>query len=84
MDTFLVVDVEAMEVDAPQSTLVVEPTGIPNYFTSIAPVPATASRPPLTQAMIYKMGNFAYSVDMRVVRVEADVSSMTDHAIAGA
>ncbi|KAG5586263.1 hypothetical protein H5410_046697 [Solanum commersonii] len=56
----LVVNVEAMEANATQCTPIVEPTGIPSSSTSTAPAPTTDSCPPLTQAMIYKMGNLAY------------------------
>uniref|UniRef100_M1DK50 Integrase core domain containing protein n=1 Tax=Solanum tuberosum TaxID=4113 RepID=M1DK50_SOLTU len=77
-----VVDVEAIEADTTQSSLAVEPAGIPSYFTSTAPAPSTASRTPLTHAMIYKLGNLTYSIDKRALRVEANVPLMIDRAIA--
>ncbi|KAG5586221.1 hypothetical protein H5410_046655, partial [Solanum commersonii] len=69
VDTSSVVDVEAMEDSATQSTPTNKPSGIPNSSTSTAHSPV--SHPPLTQAMIFKMGNLAYSFDVRVARVEA-------------
>uniref|UniRef100_M1DR85 Uncharacterized protein n=1 Tax=Solanum tuberosum TaxID=4113 RepID=M1DR85_SOLTU len=64
VDNSLVVDVEAMEADT-KSTPALQPTGIPSSSTSTASVPVTTSYTPLPQAMIFKMGNLAYSADMR-------------------
>lgn len=78
------VDVEAMVVDAPQSILEVEPSGIRISSTCTAPTPAIASRPPLIQALIYKMGNLAYSADVRAARVEAVVPNIIERVIGAA
>jgi len=77
VDNSSVVDVEAMEADT-KSTPALQPTGIPSSSTSTASVPATTSHTPLPQAMIFKMGNLAYSADMRASRMEIVVPSMID------
>ncbi|WMV19320.1 hypothetical protein MTR67_012705, partial [Solanum verrucosum] len=64
IDTSSLVDVEAMEADAPQSMPIVKPTGIHVSYFSTTLNATPASRPPLTQAMLYKMGNLTYSADV--------------------
>uniref|UniRef100_M1D8S7 Integrase core domain containing protein n=1 Tax=Solanum tuberosum TaxID=4113 RepID=M1D8S7_SOLTU len=76
VDTSLVVDVESMEADTTQSTPANVPIDIPNPSTFTAPPSATTFRPPLTHAMIYKIGNLAHSADVRASQVKAVVSSM--------
>jgi len=82
VDTSLVVDVVSIEARPTHPTPAVEPYNIPT--SSIVPAPTHAFRPRLTQGMIYKIGNLAHSADVRDSRVEVDVPSMIDHAIAAA
>uniref|UniRef100_M1DEE6 Polyprotein protein n=1 Tax=Solanum tuberosum TaxID=4113 RepID=M1DEE6_SOLTU len=45
---------------------------------------AATSRPPLTQAMLFKMGHLAHSIDVRAFRVEAAVPGKNETDIAAA
>uniref|UniRef100_M1DX64 Uncharacterized protein n=1 Tax=Solanum tuberosum TaxID=4113 RepID=M1DX64_SOLTU len=79
VDTSPVVDVKSMEAGPTQPTPTVEPSGIPTPSTPIASAPTLISRPPLTHTMIYKMGNFAYSVDLLS---EIPLATVTEDAAA--
>lgn len=56
MDTSPAVNVETMETDTTPPTLAGEPTSMPSCFTPTTSVAAT-SCPPLTKAILYKMGH---------------------------
>lgn len=82
VDTSLVVDVESTKVGPTPPTSAVETSSIPTPSTST--VSALTLRPPLTQAMIYKMGSLSHSTNVRASHVEAVVPAMIEHAIAEA
>lgn len=77
IDTTPVVAIESLEAGTspPDATTIPTDTST-TPSTSTVFVPHSISRPPLTQAMLYQMGNLAHSVVVRASRVEVAVPSM--------
>ncbi|XP_015168623.1 uncharacterized protein [Solanum tuberosum] len=83
-DTSPEVNVDSFSAATPSSTPTSEPSGIPAPATSSSQDPgASSSSQParITQPMILKMGQLAYSVDVRATRLERYVPEMIDRAI---
>ncbi|KAG5615736.1 hypothetical protein H5410_015560 [Solanum commersonii] len=86
-DTSPEVNVDSLLAKAPSPTPASEPSGIPapSSSSSQAPGVSSSSQPSrITQTMILKMGKLAYSVDVRVTRLERSISGMIDSVILAA
>ncbi|KAK4727017.1 hypothetical protein R3W88_031934 [Solanum pinnatisectum] len=96
MDLSPAIDIETLPAKVVLPSPAPRPSGIcstsPSMTTSSSTTPlpprsiasAAASRPPLTQATILRMGHLAHSTDRRASRLEAIVPGMIESALAAA
>ncbi|XP_015167779.1 uncharacterized protein [Solanum tuberosum] len=82
-DTSPEVEVDSLPAKAPSSTPASEPSGIPAPSpTSQTPGASSSSQPTrITHAMILKMGQLAYSADVRATRLERSIPGIIDSVI---
>uniref|UniRef100_M1DH91 Polyprotein protein n=1 Tax=Solanum tuberosum TaxID=4113 RepID=M1DH91_SOLTU len=83
-DTSPEVNVDSLSAETPLSTPASERSGIqaPSSSSSQVPGASSSSQPSkITQAMILKTGQLAYSTDVRATRLEMSVLRMIDRAI---
>uniref|UniRef100_M1DTF5 Putative plant transposon protein domain-containing protein n=1 Tax=Solanum tuberosum TaxID=4113 RepID=M1DTF5_SOLTU len=82
-DISLEVDVDSLPAEAPSPTLASEPSGTSTHsFSSHVPGASSSFHPTrITQAMILKIGQLAYSADVRATQLERYISGMIDSAI---
>uniref|UniRef100_M1DGP5 Putative plant transposon protein domain-containing protein n=1 Tax=Solanum tuberosum TaxID=4113 RepID=M1DGP5_SOLTU len=83
VDTSPKVDVDSFPAKASSSTPASEPSGIPALSSpSHTPDTSSSSQPArITQAMILKIGQLAYSADVRATRLEKSVPGMINRGI---
>ncbi|KAG5610317.1 hypothetical protein H5410_021598 [Solanum commersonii] len=84
IDIYPEVNVDSLSIETPSPTPNSKPSGISTTSSSYSQVPgASSSSQPsrITQAMILKMGQLAYSTDVRATRLERSVPEMIDRAI---
>lgn len=79
VDSYVVVNVESLEVEHAPPAPSIKTSGTPTPTPSF--VPSSISSPSLTQAMIYGMGNLAHTEDVRASRVAVVVPSMIELAM---
>uniref|UniRef100_M1DL02 Polyprotein protein n=1 Tax=Solanum tuberosum TaxID=4113 RepID=M1DL02_SOLTU len=83
-DTSPEVNIGSLPAEAPSPTPASEPSGIPapSSSSSQASGLSSSSHPAkITEAMILKMGQLAYSADVRATRLERSIPGMIDSAI---
>uniref|UniRef100_M1DKU6 Putative plant transposon protein domain-containing protein n=1 Tax=Solanum tuberosum TaxID=4113 RepID=M1DKU6_SOLTU len=80
------VGVDSLTAEAPSPTPASEPSGTSaSSSSSHVPGASSSSQPSrITQAMILKMGQLAYSADVRATRLERSILGMIDSAILAA
>uniref|UniRef100_M1DNF1 Polyprotein protein n=1 Tax=Solanum tuberosum TaxID=4113 RepID=M1DNF1_SOLTU len=80
------VAVDSLPVEASSSTPASDPSGIPAYsFPSHTPGISSSSQPArITQAMILKIGQLAYSADVRATHLENSIPGMINRVILAA
>uniref|UniRef100_M1DM30 Putative plant transposon protein domain-containing protein n=1 Tax=Solanum tuberosum TaxID=4113 RepID=M1DM30_SOLTU len=86
-DTSPEVNADSLPAEAHSPTPVSAPSGTPSHFSSFSQVRgvSSSSQPArITQAMILKMRQLAYSADMRATRLEMSIPEMIDRAILAA